>query len=326
MKNKIYYLGLAALMLVSTGCMFKIMHWPGAGIMFTLGILMLCFAFVPFAFISSFRTEENKSWKNLYIITAIVLIIIMTGALFKVMHWPGAGTLILICIPLPFILILPAYTLSRRKENEINYRNFLAIIFFFAYFAAITALMALGVSKNVIDGYIRSAINIDQKTEAVASYYLTWQEKINDTNKIGKEKSTMLQQVMKQSDVICNEIDSVVINMILLQNKNGTLIKKDGKPDLWKIKFKDAAVDDRIIDDLSKLKLKLIDYRKVLAESNGKKNIASQFSLPLKTNNDNKNWEYGMIFNKILVSGIEQLYLLKHQVRMAEWKVLSLIY
>jgi hypothetical protein len=322
MKNKIYYLGLAALMLLSAGCLFKVMHWPLAGIMITFGILLICIAFIPAAFISSFSAEENKTWKKFYIITAVVLSLDLAGALFKVMHWPGAGMLILISMPLPFILVLPAYILSNRKENEINYRNFLAIVFFFAYFAAISALMALGVSKNVIEGYVRSAINIEQKTDVLSFQCQVWQDKINSTNTINKERLTSFRNIGLQANSVCNKIDCIVKDMIMHQSG---LILKDGKPDLWQIKYRDADVGIWIMDDLSKLKSGIIAYKKLLAASvKGTTEVDSQIEVLLHTDGYNEySWEQKMIKDKILVSEIEQLYLLKHQVRLAEWGALT---
>ena len=106
MKNKIYYLGLIATTLVSLGCLYKIMHWPFAGIMLTVGMLILAILFLPLAVRSSYKAEPNKKLKTLYILVAIVFAIDFIGSLFKVMHWPGAKVLIMISLPLPFVVLL----------------------------------------------------------------------------------------------------------------------------------------------------------------------------------------------------------------------------
>jgi hypothetical protein len=31
------------------------------------------------------------------------------GALFKIMHWPGAGIFLMVALPFPFLVFLPVY-------------------------------------------------------------------------------------------------------------------------------------------------------------------------------------------------------------------------
>lgn len=165
MKNKIYYLGIATCLLITVGSIFKIMHWPGANVCIFASILLLCLGFIPFAFVSNYKGEDNKDQKNLFILAALILILNFISALFKIMHWPGGVWMILITMLLPFVVLLPAYLYYNRNEKAINYRNYLAILFFFAYFASITALLALNVQRSVIDSFIQSAISFEQKTD-----------------------------------------------------------------------------------------------------------------------------------------------------------------
>jgi hypothetical protein len=319
MKNKLYILGLAALMLLSAGCMFKIMHWPGAGIMITLGIFSLAFAFVPAAFVSNFSIEANKSQKMLYIVTAIVLMINFAGALFKIMHWPGAGIMISISLPLPFVVILPLYLFYKRKEGEINYKNFLAVVFFFAYFAAINALLALNVTKNLITSYVNTAISIHQNTEVLNKYS---QFIVRTDSLISKEKI----QIKFTSDSICNEIDRLVDLLIKNQpNSKGLLYSPNGKPNLMMLEYKDIPVGEWAKEKLTQLKSNIVAYAAVLSTNKPvEQEVKENLNLMLNCSNINDDsWENEFIKDKIIVSSIEKLYLLKHQVRLAEWQALS---
>lgn len=327
MKNKIYYLGLAAALLITAGCMFKIMYWPGAGLGIALGMVILCFAFIPAAFISSYFSGNNKSQKFFYIITAMVFIINFISALFKIMHWPGANLLLIISLPLPFILILPVYLINNRDEKEINYKNFLAIVFFFAYFAAISALMALSVSRNVIEGYVQSAIRIEQETDVMTSQCHYLYSKIQADKNVEKTNLTAIQQAIDYSDKVCLEIDNLVKGLIMRQPQNkGNLFVENGKPDLWQIEFKEASIGIGIEDSLSVLKSDLNGFKDLLSKIKLKSNSSKLWEELVNTDeNSDESWEYSFIKNKIVVSGIEKLYLLKHQVRLAEWEVMSLL-
>ena len=56
--------GLASLMLISIGFMFKIMHWPGAGIMYTLGTLVFNIMFLPLFFYYLYKHGFSKTTVN----------------------------------------------------------------------------------------------------------------------------------------------------------------------------------------------------------------------------------------------------------------------
>ncbi len=55
MKPGISILGYLAIALSTTGILFKLQHWPGAGILLILGIALLNFGFLPLLFLSKLR-------------------------------------------------------------------------------------------------------------------------------------------------------------------------------------------------------------------------------------------------------------------------------
>src|SRR5512145_1000937 len=101
MKNKIYYLGIFSSIVTASGCILKMMHWPLAGIFLTIGLLFLSLFFLPVAIANMVKMENDRKLKVFYILTAIVMSFNFLGALFKIMHWVGAGTIMMIAIPLP---------------------------------------------------------------------------------------------------------------------------------------------------------------------------------------------------------------------------------
>jgi uncharacterized protein involved in response to NO len=71
------------------------MHWPGAGIILTLGAAIGVVFLLTFLITGTKPLTSNKEKTNL-IVAAITMIIICIGFTFKVQHWPGAGFLIII--------------------------------------------------------------------------------------------------------------------------------------------------------------------------------------------------------------------------------------
>ena len=59
MRQITYIAGLVAMGLILTGSVFKVMHWPGASIMFVLGYGTLCLIFLPLFFI-----DKSKIFKK----------------------------------------------------------------------------------------------------------------------------------------------------------------------------------------------------------------------------------------------------------------------
>ena len=55
MKKTMYLLGYLALILSTTGLLFKVQHWPGAAVMLVLGVLILNFGFLPMFFYERYK-------------------------------------------------------------------------------------------------------------------------------------------------------------------------------------------------------------------------------------------------------------------------------
>ena len=151
MKNKariIYITGLVTTMVMFTGILFKVQHWPGAGYLLILGILMLVFAFLPAALISNYKARGTRDYMILYFVTWISCFIVFTAMLFKVQHWPGAGYLTMIALPFPYVVFLPVFLIVTGRDKSPNIYNTVAVLFLLALISAFSALLSLGVSKE----------------------------------------------------------------------------------------------------------------------------------------------------------------------------------
>ncbi|MBN2519156.1 MAG: hypothetical protein JXB17_01520, partial [Bacteroidales bacterium] len=229
MKNKIYYIGLIACVSIITGCIFKIMHWPGAGIILTISILLLSLIFLPIAFISSYKNSGKKR-KWLFIAAFLTLFVDFTGALFKIMHWPGAGIFLTVGMLLPVILFLPVYLYHHYREKEESLKNFMYIIFFLVYYSVMSALLALNVSKSVLDNAVVVGEIID-----ISDYY-TYK---NEIEKKTTENNQAI-DIMNRTNKLLDIIDDIKIEIILnITENNNMAIDENKKIILGKIIGKD---------------------------------------------------------------------------------------
>jgi hypothetical protein len=151
MKQKIYILGVVTAIIISTGLILKVNHWPTAGILITAGSLILVLIFLPVALINNYKAEGNSQNKLLYIVTYITCLVVFIGMLFKIMHWPYAGIGLLIALPFPYIVFLPVFLVVTAKNKHFNIYNTVFVLFLLALNSVFSALLALNVSKETIN-------------------------------------------------------------------------------------------------------------------------------------------------------------------------------
>lgn len=160
MKQKIYNLGIISAMILVAGAMFKLNHWPAAGILLTIGAFLLVFLFLPAALTNHFKAYGNTQNRLLYIVTYLTCFIVFTAMLFKIQHWPYAGVLLMIAIPFPFVVFLPVwlYVTSKIKNFDIN--NTIFVLFLLVLQAVFSALLSLNVTKEKIDNSLAFSKNL----------------------------------------------------------------------------------------------------------------------------------------------------------------------
>ena len=309
MKNKIYYLGILGIMIIVAGATFKLFHLFGAGILLFTGFGLFCLLFMPMAFISSYRSEQNTRLKYLYLLTFLIFLLDFVGALFKILHWPGASWLILISIALIFLVLLPVYVLYNRNDKEINYNNFIAVLIFFAWFAAITALLSTGISKNLIDAASISSNIIDEQVKITGKFreYLrehTRQECISSVSGT------------KLADNAPLAIDQIILQ---LATTEGACESCSGKMNFEQLQNKEGRIrSDELLTELSELRSLLTKYAGDMEESVTGKAIEPDLSRLLSNAPfENDKWSE-TLGNTPLIFVIQQLDAVKYKLVVAD--------
>ena len=170
MKQRIYILGVTTVLIISTGVILKMNHWPAAGILITAGILFLVLLFMPAALINNYKAEGNNQNRVLYIVTYITCFVVFIGMLFKIMHWPYAGVGLFIALPFPYVVFLPVFLAVTAKNKNFNIYNTVFVLLLLALNSVFSALLGLNVAKETItDSYIISQDYI--KSEAAMAQF-----------------------------------------------------------------------------------------------------------------------------------------------------------
>lgn len=168
MKKFIYISGIVIINFFVFGAIFKVQHWPGGGILIMLGLGLFSLGFLPLSFIKSYQGNGRK-YKSLYIAGFICAFITFVGAMFKIQHWPGAGLFLLIGIPLPFLYFLPVYIYHQNRSKEKSGVNFLGVMFLMVYVAIFTSILALNVSRDILEAFNTGESDFAKTNEILAA-------------------------------------------------------------------------------------------------------------------------------------------------------------
>lgn len=225
MKNKIYFLGALTSSVLIVGCMFKIMHWPGAGVILTVSILTLILLFFPIALRNSYKANGSRKGM-LYLSAFITLFFAFLAALFKTMHWPGASIILSVGLLLPIVLFLPVYLYFHFREKEESLNNFLYIIFFLVGLSGISAYLGLDISRHILVDITRIYSVSD-----LSRYY-----EIKDEQVKSEYTGAEVREVIDKSATLLQEIDEMKKQLVLKTYEQNDVAIRNGNEILaWKI-------------------------------------------------------------------------------------------
>jgi hypothetical protein len=263
MKNKIYLLGIILVILFALGAIFKIQHWPGAGVALVLSLSLFSFVFTPLAIINSYKAEKKHAF--VYVAGAITIIFNFTGAMFKIMHWPGASILLTIAIVIPFVLFLPAYLIYLNMSGEKQLKNLISVLFLLAYLGAMNAILALNVSKVVLD----DSTLINDHYSLLSAYYE--QSANSDLNNADSSQLNELNVLSEKTDKLISQIADLKKEMaIAAAGDNEEDIKWAEEMNIWHVYRKDNRdIPGTIMANeggTAELKLSINEYKRFLLE------------------------------------------------------------
>lgn len=97
----------------SIATMFKLLHWPGGSILLLIALLLAIITIVC-VLVYLLRQPEYKSAK---IVSAIAVIVLLVGILFRLLHFPGGICILLVSLGvlIPAAVILCAIAFAQSK-------------------------------------------------------------------------------------------------------------------------------------------------------------------------------------------------------------------
>ena len=128
MKKTMKISAIAGTIMLGFAALFKIMHWPGAGIILTLGAFILAFVFMPSALTVLWKETHSRKRLFFYISAFTASMLFILGVVAKVQHWPLAGLILLLAALSMILAFIPALLAGKLKEEENPARRLVSIL------------------------------------------------------------------------------------------------------------------------------------------------------------------------------------------------------
>jgi len=167
MKNFTYLFGLSSAIITILGSLFKRMHWPGAGILITVGMVLIVLVFLPLYFINNHREQSEKKNPIYAIVGYFSIALLLAAATFKIMHWPGAGYLIYGSIGFILIGFIPLYVVNAFQRSGSEKVRLPYIVMLLVGIACVMLMGNVNMAKDLLDMYQEEALANQERVEAV---------------------------------------------------------------------------------------------------------------------------------------------------------------
>jgi len=117
MKKTTLVFGLVSSFLLIIGVIMKANHWAGAGIVFFISVVLFALGYSPLLFTDRNKHARSGEQKVVNLASMITMLIVSAAFLFKLMHWPGAGKLV-VTGNLILVLFIPVLLIRASKEKD----------------------------------------------------------------------------------------------------------------------------------------------------------------------------------------------------------------
>ncbi len=188
MKKIMIISGTFSAFTVLIGSLFKVMHWPGAALLFVMAIALFSFIFLPILSVIRIKEQTKTNDKIVIIAAAIFGSAISLAILFKVMHWPFATLLWTSALAILFFIFLPIYFFGGIRNPETKTNTIVSSILI------LTAGGLLFLITNLRGSHAFDEAISNADEQLIENYQLLSQYKPNDTlaNQLINENATEL--------------------------------------------------------------------------------------------------------------------------------------
>jgi hypothetical protein len=335
MKKFMYILGMIAPAMLITGTIFKIQHWPGAGVLLTLSLFMLGAIYLPVFImvkIRDTRKEGKKVNMPMYIAGLIAGMIFIAGALFKIMHWPGAGIMISLSGIVTVFVFIPILVIQALKDKENQVQNFTILIFVMCFVAITFMMYALRVSKNVLTAFSVAAEGHLASSELVEARNMAYLDQLELSAGVNEAVTKKAKEIAAKTDALNDFIQELSVDIVLRSHpenqaaldQNGGIAfdRLDNMDELYSVRVVIFG-DEGIPGKGDELKTKIDKYREFLA-GNADPELTGMINKLLDTSPRPKlTWLQYCFLQAPMIGAVNVLTNIQSNIRLAEGEVLN---
>lgn len=325
------------------GFLFKIQHWPGAGILLTLGFSILTGILLPALLITKLLDKDSRHLRLTYIIGYFALSNYLIGSLFKIQHWPGAAIMLVLGAVLLTAVFFPMYVAKVYKNAGSVKASFLFLCIGMAFFNMFNLLLAMNVSKNVMAFFIKPGNEIIKTTAIIESSNNSLIDTyVNDTLFTDTAFLSRINMVKMTADELCLFLEKCKTDLIsavddVSEKEAGnkaqnpeTVLAKDNSGIPAKMFCGITAESSN--GKAAEIKMKLQNYKKTLlnlcvTDNNAVEIISKVLETgntgQLAENENNGSWEFANFHNMVTISVLNKLSHFQRNVRIAESEALE---
>ncbi|MCK5066135.1 MAG: hypothetical protein KAR16_01790 [Bacteroidales bacterium] len=328
MKKFMYILGSIAPSLLIVGAVFKLQHWPGANVLIVLGSFLLGAVYLPvFAMVSIRDTRKREKRVNMpmYVVGVITGFIFITGVLFKIMHWPGAGVALTFSVLITVAVFIPVLVIQALKDKENQVQSFSILIFILAFMAVNIMVFALKVSKNVLGSIVVTTAENMATSQIIES---------RNTLLLENVQLEQTKLMAEETDELDHNIQMIMVDILMATHENNrAAVSLDNTIDLKKASYFDIHKSTELVifgNEISKgkgeeLQTALEAYRELLMVQAGSE-LDNAIERMLNTgpqDNDQVPWLDYHFRQTPMISALNTLSNLQLKIRFLEGEVLN---
>jgi hypothetical protein len=324
--------GFLSAFFIAFGFLFKIQHWPAAGIMITIGILIAILFFIPSVFYQKVKEAKSAGQTSFFVLAMIGGVLYLAGLLFKIQHWPGAALLLLAGSVITVGVVFTIHTYTTYKNAESVSSRFIFTTIAVVLLIVPTMLLSVNLSQNALNVFTEIQQDAERNMEHITSKNQILYGKLTANTDAGKENiREKAMSLQKQSDELVASIQALKIQVVTANEGPGNKQWQDGN------KIKAEALHSTEINDearqillgkandgeVSTIAAKLSEYRNYLIQSFGHDSITNtlltQLLSPDLTDRETpETKETGFLRSYTLIPTLHKLTYIQENVRTAE--------
>lgn len=323
--------GLFSTVIILLGILFKVQHWPSAGILLPLGMVLAALVFLPSLVFSKISDDKGEGKKSAYLAGLFAGLLYIAGFLFKIMHWPGAGILILLGLIITVAVFLPAYSYAHFK-NEVHVKGSFIFLTFVVMMAVLTiSLMSLTVSKNVFNEFVVTETQMENVLDDLTAKTTILAENLSINNQT--EGDFVI--ISEKANEIDHWIEALKRELISIADPESKALKNDKINYKHIINKSDTNIPFEVLigpetnGKAYQLEEMLVSYKEMLLSASNDNKFASSVNLLLDLSQEptmhehTYSWVEFQFNHRTLISTLNSLTCIQIQVRLAEKEMIE---